>query len=497
MGILANQYRRPLKHKRIEPIAICRFEQDDAVFQGWAVKRLADVTFPLRLERDEVILDLGDHYTGHLHVALEGCPDTLIPDSPVNIAFSFGEMPIELCETVTPSEKTLSLGWLQEDFKTVATFPYSGMLERRYSCRYLKLKRVDSIRFPILVTELFLDSTSAVDTDDCKPLVCEDNLLVQIDRACVKTLKECEQDVFEDGPKRDRRLWIGDLRLQALTDYETFGNLDLVKRCIYLFAEHLNDRGLVASYVYPDTKPYINQGGYHDYSLCFGLCLYDYWQHTDDLSLPSEWYDVAETQLRYTDRVFDRESGRIDASFFIDHGNYDRSTAALGYVAYVTRRMIALATILQKPTAFLEGLLNDVCGALRRRYDPASELFVAADGEISWQSQIWAALSGILSAEETSRLLETTVTTDPDIRISSPFMTHYYIEALIGCGKDKEALAHIKRYWGAILKAGFDCCPECFDERDERLSPYAHPVLNSACHAWSCTPSYWIRRYFS
>lgn len=27
---------------------------------------------------------------------------------------------------------------------------------------------------------------------------------------------DCMQSVFEDGPKRDRRLWLGDLRLQAL-----------------------------------------------------------------------------------------------------------------------------------------------------------------------------------------------------------------------------------------------------------------------------------------
>ena len=26
------------------------------------------------------------------------------------------------------------------------------------------------------------------------------------------------QDVFEDGPKRDRRLWLGDLRLEALAN---------------------------------------------------------------------------------------------------------------------------------------------------------------------------------------------------------------------------------------------------------------------------------------
>ena len=36
----------------------------------------------------------------------------------------------------------------------------------------------------------------------------------------------------EDGPKRDRRLWLGDLRLEALANYETYRNFDLVKRLL-------------------------------------------------------------------------------------------------------------------------------------------------------------------------------------------------------------------------------------------------------------------------
>lgn len=53
--------------------------------------------------------------------------------------------------------------------------------------------------------------------------------LKKIYEVSVKTLAECMQDVFEDGPKRDRRLWIGDLRLQALANYVTFDNVELVK----------------------------------------------------------------------------------------------------------------------------------------------------------------------------------------------------------------------------------------------------------------------------
>ena len=56
-----------------------------------------------------------------------------------------------------------------------------------------------------------------------------------LDRVARHTLRDCMQTVFEDGPKRDRRLWLGDLRLQALANYATYRNYDLVKP-LYLLA---------------------------------------------------------------------------------------------------------------------------------------------------------------------------------------------------------------------------------------------------------------------
>jgi hypothetical protein len=49
-----------------------------------------------------------------------------------------------------------------------------------------------------------------------------DPQLKAIDNVAVLTLQNCMQEVFEDGPKRDRRLWLGDLRLQALVNDVTF-----------------------------------------------------------------------------------------------------------------------------------------------------------------------------------------------------------------------------------------------------------------------------------
>lgn len=493
----ADLFKRELKHKRIDPAAFVQIEKDPDGFQGYTVRKLSDITFPFILEKEPVILDFGDHYTGYLHMSLANGSDEHIADSPTNISFRFGEMPIEIAETAEDSPTSLSVGWLQDDFKTIAFMPYQGSLERRYSFRYLELKRKDSVRFPVSITELYVDSVSAVDISKVKPVNISDPLLAKIDAMCVKTLVECEQDVFEDGPKRDRRLWIGDLRLQALVDYETFQNIDLIKRCIYLFTEHLNNKGLVAPCVFPDTPPYVDQWFYLDYCLCLIPCLYDYTKTTGDTALAEELYHIALHQITYADSVLDKATGSFSEMFFIDHAKFDRTIAALGYFAYVTRQMLWLAQTLNKDEAYLSTLLAETEQLLLRFFHKEQGLFITPEGEISWHSQTWAALSGALSAEDARALLQKTAALDPQIRFSSPFMMHYYLEALYTCGLFDTMMDCIKDYWGGILNAGFDCCPECFQFGNDRLTPYGSPVLNSACHAWSCTPSYWIRKYYS
>ena len=103
----------------------------------------------------------------------------------------------------------------------------------------------------------------------------------------------------------------------------------------------------------------------------------------------------------------------------------------------------------------------------------------------------------MLSKEEGIRLLQATEQKNPEYTIHTPYMMHYYIEALYQCGLKEKAMEEIRRFWGAIADAGFDCCPEIFNPSNHLESPYLAPEINSACHAWSCTPAYWIHRYCS
>ena len=44
-----------------------------------------------------------------------------------------------------------------------------------------------------------------------------------------------------------------------------------------------------------------------------------------------------------------------------------------------------------------------------------------------------------------------------------------------------------------MVKAGADTFWEVYDPSNADLSPYGSVLVNSYCHAWSCTPAYLLR----
>lgn len=46
-----------------------------------------------------------------------------------------------------------------------------------------------------------------------------------------------------------------------------------------------------------------------------------------------------------------------------------------------------------------------------------------------------------------------------------------------------------------MIHKGADTFWEVYDPQNEYLSPYNFFPINSYCHAWSCTPTYFIRKY--
>jgi hypothetical protein len=192
----------------------------------------------------------------------------------------------------------LSSSWLQEETIFVDILPGVIELPRRYSFRYVKVEVLEtSPKYRVVFEEVVCRAVTSANMNSVQMISHKDPELQKMDEISIKTLADCMQDVFEDGPKRDRRLWLGDLRLQALANYETFKTNDLVKRCLYLFAGVPDDKGEVPANVFVTPKLIADDTYLFDYSLFFAGTLHDYYFATKDNETLKELWPTAYAQV--------------------------------------------------------------------------------------------------------------------------------------------------------------------------------------------------------
>ena len=114
--------------------------------------------------------------------------------------------------------------------------------------------------------------------------------------------------------------------------------------------------------------------------------------------------------------------------------------------------------------------------------------------QYSVHSAVWMVLGGTVTGKEAQELLLNVLNSADSIKPFTPYMHHYVIEAMIKLSMMKEAAEYIKEYWGGMVKLGADTFYEAYVPDDLDFSPYGDKKLNSMCHAWSSTPSYFIRK---
>ena len=221
----AEANRPVLKQRVIQPTRLVDIIADEAGLNGYLavdnqqeVARLTD--YPQGRD-GSLVLDFGDHQVGHFSIDIDSVGSPM--DAPLYLRLKFAEIPAEIAADSTDYDGWLSKAWIQEEYIHLDTLPAHLELPRRYSFRYVELKVVDtSPKWQAAFSHPQVTVESAVEIAEAPTVALADEQLQKIYAISVKTLQDCMQTVFEDGPKRDRRLWIGDLRLQALANYATF-----------------------------------------------------------------------------------------------------------------------------------------------------------------------------------------------------------------------------------------------------------------------------------
>lgn len=489
-----------LHHEPISPVAVVEAQEDPAAWQGWKVRRVAapGEVFGRELPRSwEYTFDFGRYCVGFpiFHFEFSG-----LFDAPFRLEVKLAEVPCELGRDFTTYRGDLGRGWLQEALVVEDAAPAAIRLPRRYAFRYLKLKVVVNSTYKVVLRSVQCDTVSAADWSRVLPLgEAYDQLDRSIRRIGLTTLAACMQECFEDGPKRDRRLWLGDLRLQALANYHSFRNFSLVKRCLLMFAASANEEGEIPGCVYPGSPRPLAGNYTFDYSILFGDILLDYVNASGDEAGGRELFPVARRQSEIALREVENDCFHYRGGYwlFVDwQEKLDRECAGHGIVLYSLMRTLALARRLS-----LESEVADYPDRIERMrragyakwFDRARGCFTSgADRQISWASQIWAAFAEMLPEAEMRELLRRLPAEKEAVPPGGPFLYNQMVLVQERYGLHREAHALTRAFWGRMVELGADTFWEVFDPADPMRSPYGDPIINSYCHAWS-TPVFSFR----
>lgn len=458
-------------------------------------------TSPRILEKgDRIILDLKNHYVGYFSFTMNYVDEYI--DAPVRMYIKFCETKQELSDDFSKYREGLCASWLQEEIVNI-DFPGVYKMPRRYAARFIQITILNTPK-KLMLSDFEFSSVTSADNNTLKNPVIHDPELEKIDKVAVNTLKNCMQKVFEDGPKRDRRLWIGDLRLEALTNYYTYNNLALVRRCLYLFAAaERNKSGFVPSFIYENPIFVSGNCFLEDYALLYVVSICDYYQHTKDNDTFTDLYDVMKAQLDAAHARIDNE-GIItvdeNSDVFIDWCEGLKKTTSMHGVYLYTLCQFVDILIKRKHKdvgIYQERLQKAQESAKHILYDKNKNKVINAkdNNQYSVHSTVWMILGGVISGKEAEEALQNALESKESIKPFTPYMHHYVIEAMYKLNMKADAVQYIKKLWGGMLALGADTFFEVYVPGNPEFSPYGDRMVNSMCHAWSCTPAYFIRKY--
>jgi len=487
-----------------KPVSVITVTNDPACFQGWRIGSTSEVNSvygrPLK-PGDSFILDFGGHLAGYAQLSLRAFD---IPvDAPVRLQLVFGEVLSEVAEPFDPYKGGLTRAWLQDETINIDEVPQTVRLPRRYAFRYLKVTVVScSVHGRFGFAEIGAEAVSSADEARLAPFAPRSDEEAALDRVARATLRDCMQTVFEDGPKRDRRLWLGDLRLQALANYATYRNYALVKRSLYILAGTATEHGLVSTCAFERPQPVRGGNSILDYTALFAPAVLEYLEASGDRATAEDLWPLVLKQLDFTLEPVNGEGLLVTPKSwwcFIDwHATLDKQASEHAVVLFGLKATRRLAEKLGKAdeVAFIpEAVARMERAARERLWDETQGLFVSGPRrEVSWASQAWMVLAGVPTAEQAKRAMSGVIRHPTAARPVTPYMYHYVVEALQAAGLGDDADRLMRGYWGGMVRKGADTFWEAYDPDNDRLSPYGSHLMNSYCHAWSCTPTYLLRR---
>ena len=104
-----------------------------------------------------------------------------------------------------------------------------------------------------------------------------------------------------------------------------------------------------------------------------------------------------------------------------------------------------------------------------------------------------------LNADKQQTIKHSVLQNDSILKITTPYMRFYELEALCALGEQESVMKEMKAYWGGMLKEGATSFWEKYNPEEtgtRHLAMYGRPYGKSLCHAWGASPIYLLGKYY-
>lgn len=331
---------------------------------------------------------------------------------------------------------------------------------------------------------------------------CNDDELNRIWDIGAYTMHLTTREFFIDGIKRDRWVWSGDAIQSYLMNYYLFFDSESVKRTIWL----LRGKDPVTSH----------SNTIMDYTFYWFLSVYDYYMYSGDRHFVSQLYPRMQTLMDYV-------LGRTNTNGMVEGmtGDWVFIDWADGYLdkkGELSFEQVLFCKSLET-MALCADLVGDaadkakytgLAGALKAKLEPAfwneqkqalvhNRIGGQQSDAVTRYANMFSVFFDYLSPTKQQTIKQSVLLNDSILKITTPYMRFYELEALCALGEQAAVMKEMKDYWGGMLRQGATSFWEKYNPDEsgtQHLAMYGRPYGKSLCHAWGASPIYLLGKYY-
>jgi len=331
---------------------------------------------------------------------------------------------------------------------------------------------------------------------------CSDERLNRIWEVSARTLELTSRELYIEGAKRDRWTWSGDARQSYLMGYYLFGETRIARDT--LFYQRGGDPVVM----------HINR--IMDYTFYWVMSVREYYLYTGDRLFLEQVYDRMVSLMDFAIARLDGDGRPHDMPgdwVFIDWAPEKLHNTG-GVTSFEQMLLVeALETMAEVCGVVGRGdaaLWRERAAKLRAEvvplfWNPSKGALMhllkddgTLDDQLTRYSNMFGLAWGYFNGAQRESVLKNVIFNDAVMRIQTPYMRFYELEALCRLGMNDRVLAEVRDYWGGMLDEGATSFWELYtpaEKGEAKYAMYGRRFGKSLCHAWGAGPVYLFGRY--